>query len=616
MREILIKFWIGYLLFVYLATEILSLFNQINRFSLYIAYILMLSILTFFFFKNRKFWICFFKERIEFIKDLGTYSYVYFGLLIFVLLPVLFLSIYAAPNNWDSMTYHLGRMMHWIQNQNIEHYPTHISRQLFNPPLAEYVMMHFYILTNGDQFLNMVQGISFIGSILIVSLFAKIMGMQKDGQLIASICAATIPMAILQASNTKNELTVAFFVVASLYYLVLYFKNNQIKNVFFSAVSISLCLLTKGTAVIYLLPSIPIILLMFLVNRKYNSLLRILFINFAIVLLITTPFYLRNYKTYGHPLGATKEERSYYKNNILGLKPTVSNIIRNTGIHIMNVYLFDSDKIFRKMGEAYKNYAIKIHNRLEIDILDGNTTWGGTGFDVNVTRDEDYAGNLLHFILAIIAFVYILIKWKHNNIIQLALVCSTFLVALFFCFYLKWQPWHSRLHTTIFIMACPFIAYFISTQNKWVSFIILFTFIAGSVSYIFENETRKLLFKNPKVYDMTRNEVMFTKKGAQTLKNNIEVCTYILDANFKNIGFIIGEDSWEYPVWKFIKERNPNIRIEHLEVSERSTPFTVKRDLNFVPDIILVMNNTISNNKFGIKVFNEDKNFGDIKVWE
>ena len=48
-------------------------------------------------------------------------------------------AIVAPPNTYDSMTYHLPRVMHWIQNQSVAHYPTHIPRQLHFPPGAEFI---------------------------------------------------------------------------------------------------------------------------------------------------------------------------------------------------------------------------------------------------------------------------------------------------------------------------------------------------------------------------------------------------------------------------------------------------------------------------------------------
>jgi hypothetical protein len=50
---------------------------------------------------------------------------------------ILLLGAMAAifpATNWDSLTYHLPRVMHWLQQQSVEHYPTHNTRQIeFGP---------------------------------------------------------------------------------------------------------------------------------------------------------------------------------------------------------------------------------------------------------------------------------------------------------------------------------------------------------------------------------------------------------------------------------------------------------------------------------------------------
>ena len=124
-------------------------------------------------------------------------------------------AIVAPPNTYDSMTYHLPRVMHWIQNQSVAHYPTHIPRQLHFPPGAEFILTHLHILAGNDRLLNLVQWIGMVGSIIGVSLLAQRLGAAGAGQVLASVVAATLPMGMLQASSTQNDYVVTFWLVWS-----------------------------------------------------------------------------------------------------------------------------------------------------------------------------------------------------------------------------------------------------------------------------------------------------------------------------------------------------------------------------------------------------------------
>src|SRR5207249_6489341 len=117
----------------------------------------------------------------------------------------------SPPNNYDSMTYHMSRVVHWIQDRNVSFYPTHITRQLYMNPWVEFAIMHLQILSGGDRFANFVQWFSMIGSLIGVSLLAKQFGGDLHTQLLAAVFAGTIPMGILQSSSTQNDCAVSFW---------------------------------------------------------------------------------------------------------------------------------------------------------------------------------------------------------------------------------------------------------------------------------------------------------------------------------------------------------------------------------------------------------------------
>ena len=57
-----------------------------------------------------------------------------FGPIVAILFVTAFIAVVGWPNQWDTMVYHLSRVDHWAQNKTVAFYPTHILRQLFNPP--------------------------------------------------------------------------------------------------------------------------------------------------------------------------------------------------------------------------------------------------------------------------------------------------------------------------------------------------------------------------------------------------------------------------------------------------------------------------------------------------
>jgi hypothetical protein len=137
----------------------------------------------------------------------------------------------APPNNWDSMTYHLGRVVHWVQNHSVQHYPTNIQRQLFMPPWAEFAVTHFYVLNGGDRLSNGVQWFCMLGSLTGVSLIAKQLGGSKESQLLAALIAACVPMGILQASSTQTDYVLTLWLVCFAHYVIAMNCPHYLRNI-------------------------------------------------------------------------------------------------------------------------------------------------------------------------------------------------------------------------------------------------------------------------------------------------------------------------------------------------------------------------------------------------
>ncbi len=119
----------------------------------------------------------------------------------------------AAPNNWDGLVYHLPRAAQWAARGSVAFYETGISRQLSQPPAAEYAILHTMLLSGGDRWAAAVQWIAGLAALAAVwRLGGRLRGAGVPAlraKAWAAFTAATLPMFVLQASSTQNDLVLS-----------------------------------------------------------------------------------------------------------------------------------------------------------------------------------------------------------------------------------------------------------------------------------------------------------------------------------------------------------------------------------------------------------------------
>ena len=251
----------------------------------------------------------------------------------------------APPNNYDSMTYHLGRVVHWIQNHSVQHYPTNIDRQLFMPPWAEFAITHFYVLSGGDRLSNGVQWFSMLGSLTGVSLIAKQLGGSKESQILAALIAACLPMGILQASSTQTDYVVTFWLVCFVFYVLLILELIKNQSTFwphtiFAGISLGLAFLTKPTACLLAAPFLAWLSLS--LARKFGlRSVKILLAISVMAVVINLGHYIRNLEVFGSPLGPPSNTSGLTTVSVIShgefsrmISRFASSLIRNTALEM------------------------------------------------------------------------------------------------------------------------------------------------------------------------------------------------------------------------------------------------------------------------------------------
>jgi len=513
------------------------------------------------------------------------------GVLLIVILTGLTASI-APPNNWDSMTYHMSRVMHWIQNQGVGHYPTHILRQLHSNPWSEFAMTHFQILNGGDYLANFIQWFSMVGCILGVTLIAERFGANLRGQIYAAAVVATLPMGILQASSTQNDYVTSFWLVCFVYYCIMSIQKSNLYYSLGVGASLGLSILTKGTAYIYAFPFL-LWLCWSTVKLLRLRILRHALIVAFIVLLINIGHYSRNLELFRNPLGpdAMSPAKEYtLTNDVFTVSSIVSNTLRNAGLHMGTPIKLCNDAIEKGIYSAYNVFGI--------DINDPLTTWTGTGFHINtLSAHEDSAGNPIHLVLILLTISIIILFWKQRKESYFKGYIIALVVAfLIFCGCLKWQPWHSRLHLPLFVLWSPVIAVIMSTAiNKWIANVIMMTLVITSFHWVLKNESRPLTGQNS-ILNTSRIDQYFNNRPG--IKESYYDCALAVSSQqCNNIGLQLGGDHWEYPLWVLIQRSSKQTpRIEHVYVGNNSYKISLG---NFKPCILL---KTDKNGKMSINL--------------
>ena len=201
-------------LFIWLTSNIASIFNAICQpfiIAIWLAYAAIL--------------VCIISRR----KHLPPHPDIPGGFLSASIAAICVCSLVAAiaypPNMWDVHSYHLPRVMHWLQNHTLAPFPTNIPRQTGMPPFNALVAMQSLGMGGGDHFVNLGQWLAFIGMIAAVAQITSQLGGGRKAQILAALFIATLPNAFIHASNTESSNIVSFWTLAAVSIFLDWQKN-------------------------------------------------------------------------------------------------------------------------------------------------------------------------------------------------------------------------------------------------------------------------------------------------------------------------------------------------------------------------------------------------------
>ncbi len=537
------------------------------------------------------------------------------------LATVLLIAVVAPPNNWDSMVYHMSRVARWVQEGSIEFF-TAIHRQNYSAPLAEWNIFHLQVLSGGDRFANTVQWMALVGCGVVSSLTARELGQSFRVQVLAAIAAVTLPMGLLQASSTQNDLFAAFWLAAFALLAIQYLHEPSLGRLAFCGCALGFALLSKGTAYVAAPPLAAMLLLYGSVKlrgsgyRPQMKLAGAAAAVLAVALLLNGGHYARTASLHGFPLyvGVTAPHHTeeHVRNERVNLIVTSANLIRGAALHV------------RIPNRKVQDIAMRALRRVvgEIDDI-GGASDGHRLFDPSYFRiQEDNTGNPLHFVFLSASLVGVAAFRKRLGLGGLTawLMSAVVLGVISYSALLAWNFWTVRHHISFFMLGAPVTAVFTARlalaagaradvtsgrcfgrQRKivlrWAAAhgvrAAAWTFLLLSVPWLLFNETRQIYetdsgpgiqTRDGSIFTMDRTEMYFNVRP-HSLQPYVEAVDYLAQFDPKEIGLHIGGNVYEYPLWVLLKERTTDMpRLRHIGIRNTSR---ILADRNFAPQYII-----------------------------
>lgn len=584
--------------YLLLITNVFSIFSCLNKYTVIFGWLVVVFITVFLSAKNynatpstfvldgKKL----FADGWDFAKKVSLIEKAMLIVMAVLGLILLFGAIFTVPYNYDSMTYHLGRMAHWIDNQSVNYFITNIDRQIYSPVLAEYELLHLYLLGGSDTFLNMPQYFTMLITAVIIYSTTKKLGTKRNFSLLSAFLFVTMPLTISQAVTTQNDLMGTLWFAIFLYYLVdfirfeqINLKNGQLFQTICIGASVAFAFLTKTSicaSMIFFMPWLLIVCM-----KRKDSLLNLIkcgAVAVVTLLVLIAETLVRTYLSCGKLVADTTSS------NIMVATKNIKYILVNI---TKNYCLLITQHICRPLNGFMYRISIGLGSRLQVDFNNEAISYHGFDFLNHMNMGADmyshdktpsavvsYLALLCGFIILIASILFVISLLKKTKTsddflsrIDLGFAISTWLSLGFIMALLRWQPWGSRLMYPALAMTVIMTGNLLGGLFKKLDTIPLFVVILLASILCISPVAYNMMPAIENVQDGCNNRLAKYFRFNDRFSAYCQLIDETKDLDIDNLGVFISGDGYDYPLWAMYKKMAPSLRLTPVILDENDS---------------------------------------------
>lgn len=254
--------------------------------------------------------------RSSFFK-LGLFSRICISILALSITFIIFMHTIivfgTTPANWDSMTYHLARMGHYIQQESLKPYPSNFFAQIIYPKASVILQSYLYLMSNyNDNLTQLVQWLGYLFCIMAIYGISRQVNLCRFASVVGAGLFGLLPNVLMESTTTQDDLIMASFAACAIFFIFKLRSEPRLNVLFLATASCSLAIATKFSAAMFM-PTIAALVIFYWrevrlalgVNPCQSLARALVLLGFGLAVVMPSGYW-DNINRYGHPLGPSE----------------------------------------------------------------------------------------------------------------------------------------------------------------------------------------------------------------------------------------------------------------------------------------------------------------------